>query len=205
MKPIDPHCRHAFGITLLNARHPEVRRLKRRHPTHLHGNKTWGAGFLLMDYLGDNPPDLHSHIADIGCGWGLAGIFCARHFAAEVTAIDADAGVFPYLQLHADYNDVEIRTRQSYFEDITTEQLQGFDWLLAADICFWDEQTDTVFDLVARACDAGVGKIVIADPQRPPFMELAERCADAFYGEIELRTLDYPRRARGALLVIENR
>ena len=196
--------REAFGITILGAQHPDIRRLKRHHQSRIHGNKLWSASYLLMDYLQQNPPPLHSHILDVGCGWGLAGIHCARNYSAEVVAADADAEVFPFLQLHADYNGVEIETRQSRFEELSIEQLAGFDWLIGADICFWDELAEPVFELIARACDAGVGKIVIADPERPPFFEMAEQCVEAFYGEIEARVIEHPRHCSGALLIIEN-
>ena len=200
------HCtRTPFGLTLLNSQHPDIRRLKRQNPTQLHGNKTWNASYLLMDYLQQNPLALHSQVVDIGCGWGLSGIFCAKHFAAEVVAVDADPAVFPYLQLHAEYNNVDIQTQQALFDEITIDELQGFDYLIAADICFWDEMADSVYELIARACEAGIGKIIIADPQRPPFLAMADRCAETFYGEIIPAGIDKPRKTRGALLVIENR
>lgn len=204
MQAADPHTREVYGITLLSSQHRDIRRLKRQHQTHIHGNKSWGASFLLMDYLQQHPPAFNSHILDVGCGWGLAGIHCARQVGAEVLAVDADAAVFPFLDLHASYNAVNIDTHQCYFEDITEQQLAGVDCLIAADICFWDELADTVFELLARACAAGVGKIIIADPERPPFFNLAERCMDEFYAELIPRRITVPRRISGALLIIEN-
>lgn len=199
-----PHSKQIFDVTLLDAQHPDMRLLKNRHRTALHGNKVWSATLLLLDYLHRQPPSPRTRVFEAGCGWGLPGIFCARHWAADVTACDADAEVFPFLQLHARHNNVSIATLASTFEDIPTSQLQNVDWLIAADICFWDELAEPVFDLVTRAVNAGVGKIVIADPQRPPFFTMAERCVEAFYGEILPRRITSPRRASGALLVIEN-
>lgn len=193
-----------FGLQLRTTSHPDIRRLKQDYPTSLHGNKLWSSAFTLMDYIGEHPPQPDSYIVEPGCGWGLPGIFCARHFGSAVTAIDADANVFPYLSLHADLNNVEISTQHYAFEQIQTEHLQGYDWLIAADICFWDEMADPVFALIERACDAGVKKIIIADPQRPPFFEMAERCIESFYGELEFRKLTHPKSINGALLIIEN-
>lgn len=201
----DKNTRSIFGITQLNSQHREVRRLKREQQApSIHGNKFWGSSYLLMDYLQDNPPAKGLKVLELGCGWGLAGIFCARHFDARVVGIDADSAVFPYLQLHADYNQVSVTTRKQYFEKITSQQLAEYDLIIAADICFWDELADTVYKLIRRACKAGVSKIIVADPERPPFFDMAQRCIDSFYGELEYRCIDEPRRTSGCLLVIEN-
>ena len=52
---------------------------------------------------------------ELGCGWGLVGMACAKTFQAQVTGLDADAAVFPYLQLHAQRNEVHMATRQGTF------------------------------------------------------------------------------------------
>jgi predicted nicotinamide N-methyase len=197
--------REAFGVTILSSSHKDIRRVKREQQApSIHGNKFWGSSYLLMNYLQHNPPAEKCKVLEIGCGWGLAGIHCAKQYRAEVTAVDADAAVFPYLQLHARHNGVTINTQQQYFEKITARQLAAFDLIIAADICFWDELADTVFKLISRACKAGVGKIIIADPERPPFFNMAERCMDKFQAELEPQVIDSPRRASGCLLVIEN-
>ena len=76
--------------------------------------------------------------------------------------------------------------------------------VIGADICFWDELAKPVGNLVNRAVNAGVKTILIADPERAPFLEMAQRavdkhCAEAFEWEVE-----EPLAARGALLLIEN-
>ena len=85
--------RHAYGLTILKAAHPQVRQLKKRHEPSIHGNKFWNASFLLMDYLGCQGLPEGVKVLEVGCGWGLAGIFCAKHFRAIVTGVDADASV----------------------------------------------------------------------------------------------------------------
>ena len=47
---------------------------------------------------------------EIGCGWGLLGIYCAKKYDSRVISVDLDAEVFPYLELHTRVNDVEIST-----------------------------------------------------------------------------------------------
>lgn len=199
--------RDAFGVTMLTSKHKDIRRIKReQEEPSIHGHKFWGSSYLLMDYLSKkrNRPKKGIKVLELGCGWGVAGIYCAKHFNAKVTGIDADDAVFPFLHAHADINGVSITTRQQYFEKITAKQLAEYDLIIAADVCFWDELADTLYKLIKRACKAGVGKIVIADPERSPFFELSERCIDKFYAELEPWAVDEPRRASGSLLIIEN-
>ncbi len=193
------------GVKMLTASHPDIRRIKRTdaQPS-IHGNKLWKSSFLLIDYLKKNPPEHCRTVMDAGCGWGTSGIFCAKAFNADVTSVDADADVFPYLRANAAANGVDVTTLQSRFEKISTRQLESIDLLIAADICFWDELVNPVFNLVNRAVKAGVKKVVIADPERSTFFEMAQRCEDKFCADIiEWRTRR-PIPARGSLMVLEN-
>jgi predicted nicotinamide N-methyase len=193
------------GVKMLTASHPEIRRIKRSdaQPS-IHGNKLWKSSFLLIDYLKKNPPEHYRRVMDAGCGWGMSGIYCAHAFGSAVTSVDADADVFPYLEANAAANGVSVTTLQSRFEKITARQLQQVDLLIAADICFWDELVNPVFNLVNRAVKAGVKKVVIADPERSTFFEMAHRCEDKFCADIlEWRTRR-PVQASGALMVLEN-
>ncbi|MBT4522266.1 MAG: methyltransferase [Halieaceae bacterium] len=187
------------------ASHPDIRRIKRQgaQPS-LHGNKLWKSSCLLIDYLEQHPPQHHKTVIDVGCGWGISGIWCASALAADVTSVDADSGVFPFLQVVAKLNHVNTTTLRSKFEQLTTRQLAEFDMLIAADICFWDELVDPVYNLVNRAVNAGVKHIIIADPERSSFLAMAERCAKRHCADIvEWQTTDEVK-ARGALMVIEN-
>jgi predicted nicotinamide N-methyase len=199
------HVRDYFGVRTLLAAHPDMRRLKRAtNATHLHGNKLWGSAYLLIDYLQDNPLPNNCKVLDLGCGWGLASIYCAKSLRAEVTAMDADPAVFSYLSLLAEHNDVEIRTRTARFDELSTDELGQYDAIIASDICFWDEMSKEVFDLIERAVDAGVKKIIIADPHRPPFLAVAEACIDDYFAELTPREVITSRHHRGSILLIEN-
>ena len=71
-------------------------------------------------------------------------------------------------------------------------------------ICFWDELVKPVSNMVNRAIDAGVKRIMIADPERSTFLEMAERCVDRHGGElVEWRTKGSVA-ARGSILIIDN-
>lgn len=171
----DKHSRDIFGLTVLKNTHPEIRRLKRQFPqAKLHGNKFWKSSVILMDYLRESAPEPGCEILEVGCGWGLSGAFCAKEFDAHVISLDADDSVFPFLNCHTAINGVETDTVQMRMEDVTVEQLAAFDIVIGADICFWDSQVDVVKNFIDRALEAGVGRIVLTDPGRPPFRELGE-------------------------------
>ncbi len=176
--------RQAFGLKILKNGHPEIRRIRKEtgYPT-IHGNKFWNSTYLLMDYLTEFAPKKNPKILEIGCGWGLGGIYCAKTFKAEITSLDADDTVFPYLECHAEINGVEVTTWKCRYENIRKVDLEKFDLMIAADICFWDSMARPLFNLAKRAVDSGV-RVVMTDPGRPPFREMAERCVeklDAFY------------------------
>jgi predicted nicotinamide N-methyase len=193
------------GITMPTGSHPDIRKVKRSgvYPS-IHGTKLWKSSCLLIDYLKRNPPEHCSSVIDVGCGWGISGIWCAKNFGSDVTSMDADPDVFPFLDVVADLNGVETTPLVSRFEKLSKRQLAGFDVLIAADICFWDELVDPVSNMVNRAVKAGVKHILIADPERPTFYEMAERCAEKHCAEI----VDWRTRrgveASGAIMVIEN-
>ncbi len=193
------------GVVMPTASHPAIRRVKRQgnYPS-IHGNKLWKSSCLLIDYLHRYPPEHCRSVIDVGCGWGISGIWCARKFNARVTSMDADPDVFPYLEATAEINKVETEHLVSRFEKLKTRQLAQYDMLIAADICFWDELVDPVYNMVNRAVKAGVKQILIADPERPTFFEMAERCVEKHCAEIfEWETVS-PIRASGAIMVIEN-
>lgn len=190
-------------VKALKSTHPEVRKIKRKQSGHsAHGNKNWRSSFVLMDYLSTYPPKSACKVLDVGCGWGLSAIFMAKTFQAQVTGIDIDDSVAPYLSLQAKLNNCDIRFQNRSFETFKTAELSRYDYLIGADICFWDEMTQPLLQLIAKARKGGVNNILIADPGRPPFWELVELCASKFGSEVVTRRLKEPWRTEKYILVI---
>ena len=180
-----PQERQVYGLTMLHSSHPEIRRLQHdaARPS-LHGHKVWPTSFVLMDYLHQRGVPSQARVLELGCGWGLVGISCAKTFQAQVTGLDADPAVFPYLQLHAQRNGVHVATRQGTFADLTPLDLAAFELIVGADICFWEELVDPLYQLIRHSVAAGVAEILLADPSRPPFDELCARCVQ--HGDAEV-------------------
>lgn len=201
-----PRTEHRFrGAIMPTGSHPAIRKVKRQgiEPS-IHGNKLWKSSLLLIDYLKKNPPEHCQRVLDVGCGWGISGIWCAKTFNSEVTSVDADPDVFPFLKATAELNGVETTPLVSRFEKLSTKQLSQFDMLIAADICFWDELVNPVTNMVNRAVKAGVKHILIADPERSTFFEMAERCTDRHCADVIEWKTSTPIKASGAIMVIEN-
>jgi len=193
------------GVVMPTASHPDIRRVKRQgtYPS-IHGNKLWKSSCLLIDYMNKNPPEKCKSVLDVGCGWGASGIWCAKKLGSKVTSMDADPDVFPFLEASAGINKVKTKQLVSRFEDLKTKQLAKYDMLIAADICFWDELVNPVTNMVNRAVKAGVKHILIADPERSTFFEMAERCVDKHCADIVDWKTRSPIKASGAIMVIEN-
>jgi 16S rRNA G1207 methylase RsmC len=116
------------GMTMLTASHPAIRRVKRQdaHPS-MHGDKLWKSSLLLIDYLNKHRPEYTNNVLDVGCGWGPSGIWCARKLGSDVTSVDADENVFPYLDAIAQVNKVTTRPLVSRFEKLSKRQLAEFE------------------------------------------------------------------------------
>jgi predicted nicotinamide N-methyase len=202
-----PDFRDAFGVNVLNSRHKDIRRIRRNHPPAIHGNKCWTSSYLIMDYLRKNglpkSKKKKCRVMEVGCGWGLASIFCAKEYGAKITGTDADNNVFPYLDLHAEINGVEMRRYTAKFEDLTLSELSEFDLVLGADICFWEQLIEPLWKLVQNSMDAGVKQIIIGDLGREPFEEVARRSLKKFSGKKKQKLITKPVRSHGYLLVVD--
>lgn len=170
----EPNIYQAYGIYLLESKHRLIRRLKKAYQPSVHGHKAWNASFLLMDYLQHEPLAKRSRVLEVGCGWGPGAVFCASRFNARVTALDIDKDVFPFLDVLAALNDVDIAHRTSRFEKLSVDDMAAFDVVVGSDICFWDKMIKPLHRLVNRAFEGGVKRVIVTDPGRPPFYEFCD-------------------------------
>jgi len=195
----------AKGLRVLLSRHPEIRKLKRKHTPSVHGNKLWGTSWLLIDHIRKTRLKPGSRIMEIGCGWGLTGIYCAKKFAATVTAVDIDPDIYPYLELHTRINNVNLEFLNKGFDKINSHRLRRVDMIIGSDICFWDNLIDPLRRLIQRARRASVGRILIADPGRPTFDSLVESLRPKKGVEVFDCEINRPRRISGRILDVSSR
>jgi hypothetical protein len=74
---------------------------------------------------------------------------------------------------------------------------------VGTDICFWDELTEPLFELIGLALESGVERIIIADPGRPPFWDLVDLCMQNFAAEVVTRRIYQPWKTEKFILSIE--
>jgi predicted nicotinamide N-methyase len=196
----------AFGTLALTASHPAVKKLKRLEQTpSIHGNKVWGSSFVIMDYLIENPIPENKKVVDVGCGWGLTGVFLAKTYNAKVIGMDADPAVAAYLSLHAEINGVSVGFEKKLFQQISKADFTNVHTVIGADICFWEELTKPLYLMIKRALNSGVKQIIIGDPGRQPFFNLAERCEQSLPNSLSFtRRITTPKASSKYLLVIKN-
>lgn len=198
----DPDVWYAYDLFALKAEHPLIDYLMEEgEEPLLHGTRVWQSGWLAIDWLVRHPLPPRGRVVDVGCGWGLLGIHCARSTGSRVLAVDIDPRVGPFLDLHARINEVRVRPRFGGIESLKDRDLAGLTLLAGADICFWNELVRPLYDLIGRALDHGCTRVLLADPGREPFENLAERCVRDFGGRVFDHHIHRPR-SRGRLLEI---
>jgi predicted nicotinamide N-methyase len=155
-----------------------------------------------MDYFKRRGLPEGARVMEVGCGWGLSGIYCAKKHGAVVTGVDIDPEVFPFLRLHAGINNVEIVTIKKGFDGLRSRHLKAVDVLIGADICFWPKMVDPLKRLIKRSLSAGVELVVIADPGRLPFEKLGEYFVKNWRGDLLDWTVQRPKRIKGRILEV---
>ncbi len=191
-----------YGVRVLRSRHREIRKLKRVHNPSFQGFRVWSSSWLLMDFFKRQGLQDGMRVMEVGCGWGLAGIYCAKKHGAVVTGVDIDSEVFPYLRKHTQINNVKITTMRRGFDGLMGDHLQEIDIMIGADICFWDSMVDSLKKLICRALGKGVQSVVIADPGRSAFDKLGGYFVEKLIGKMLDRTVLSPYPIQGRILKI---
>lgn len=193
-----------YGVRVLRSRHREIRRLKRVHNPSFQGFRVWSSSWLMMDFFKRQGLQNGTRVMEVGCGWGLAGIYCAKKHGAVVTGVDIDSAVFPYLNIHTKINDVKIATMRKGFDGLIGDDLKDIDVIIGADICFWDSMVDSLKRLICRALGEGVRLVVIADPGRSSFDKLGGYFVEKLTGKMLNRTVRSPYLIKGRILKIDS-
>ncbi len=198
----EDHIYQAYGLYLLEPKHRLIRTLKRMYAPSVHGHKPWGSSYLIMDYLTHHPFRKGSRVMEIGCGWGPAAVFCAKRYKAKVTGVDVDKDVFPFLEVLAELNEVSVAPKVSKFQDLRAKELGRHQVIIGSDICFWDSMVKPLYNMISRALKSGTRRVIIADPGRPTFYELAELCAAKYETELSEWYATEPDRYLGEVLEV---
>ncbi len=192
----------AYGVYMLTNSHRFVRQLRRFYQPSVHGHKAWGSSYLIMDYLQHRPMRRNARVLELGCGWAPAGIYCAKHFDARVRGVDRDPDVFPYTELLATLNDVKVETEERSFEDLKAKDFAKTEVVIGSDICFWDALVKPLSRLIRTGLDSGVKRVIIADPGRPPFRELARKLSKHHAVTVDEWYALEPKRYEGEIMEI---
>ena len=118
----------------------------------------------------------------------------------SATVLDADVVVFPFMHHPAKLNSVEVCILNVPYEKLTVAMLSRFDMVIGSDICFWDEMNDLLFNLVSRVHKAGMHRVVITDPGRPPFRKMAEQCCEKLDAIYDNWSVPHPNNTSGMIL-----
>ena len=122
----------------------------------------WAGGQALARYVLDHPETVRAkRVLDFASGSGLVAIAAAKAGAAQVIAADIDAFAAAAIGLNAEANGVPIEAR---LDDLLGLD-QGWDVILAGDICYERELAAQVIDWLYSRSQRGA-TVLIGDPGR---------------------------------------
>lgn len=123
----------------------------------------WAGGQALARYVLDNPECVAGNrVIDFAAGSGLVAVAAAQAGAAHVAANDIDAFSHASMALNADANGLSI---EILTDDIIGDPLDGFDIILAADICY-EQPTSGRVEKWFRELAASGRPVLMGDPGR---------------------------------------
>jgi predicted nicotinamide N-methyase len=162
------------GVKYYTGAHPAMRALiKANHRPSEFGHKLWDTSLVLIDFLNENNFNLkNKSVLEIGCGWGVLGLYLAKYFKCDVTCTDLDEKVLPIVHAHAQLNEIDVKTKAQSFNQITDLDLELNHIIVGVEVCYSEEAAIELNELITRAYQFNVEQIFIADPGRPDFLEI---------------------------------
>ncbi|WP_243370497.1 class I SAM-dependent methyltransferase [Microvirga solisilvae] len=122
----------------------------------------WAGGQALSRYILDHPETVRGRrVLDFASGSGLVAIAAMKAGAAEVTACDIDKFAIAAIELNAEANGVSVTPTRA---DLIGED-QGWDTVLAGDICYERDLAERVTDWLFALSRRGA-TVLIGDPGR---------------------------------------
>ena len=122
----------------------------------------WAGGQALARYILDHPETVRGRrVLDFASGSGLVAIAAMKAGAADVTACDIDSFAVAAMDVNAKANGVSISPLQA---DIVGQD-QGWDTVLAGDICYERDLADRVVAWLFGLSRRGA-TVLIGDPGR---------------------------------------
>jgi predicted nicotinamide N-methyase len=122
----------------------------------------WAGGQALARYILDNPAIVAGkYVLDFASGSGLVAIAAAKSGARTVEASDIDDFAVAAIEINAEANRAKMRAIRA---DLVGRD-EGWDVVLAADVCYERETAARVFDWLASLAARGT-EVRIGDPGR---------------------------------------
>lgn len=195
---------YVHGLKALKPNHPEVLALQDcGHLPREFGSRIWRSTYLLVDYLAHHLAEGIERAVELGCGWGLAGLYLQKFRGINVTATDIDHNVLAYQQLLCEHNDTAVESCQSSVRDLCRWNLQTTDLLIGADICYCDDIAAGISDLCGHLANQGGGQLILADSGRRPFQQLCTRLGRRYKTTVTQISLNLPTTVQGQILRVE--
>jgi predicted nicotinamide N-methyase len=122
----------------------------------------WAGGQALARWVIDNPGVVRGkRVLDFATGSGLSGIAAMKAGAVEVLATDIDTFATVATTLNAKVNDVRITVTS---DDVVGRD-EGWETVIAGDVCYEREMSARVFDWLKTLARRGA-TVLVGDPGR---------------------------------------
>jgi len=159
------------GLNYFTGNHPIIRSHSKSSSRPVDfGHKVWASSLVFIDFLSNNNFNLKDkNILEVGCGWGILGLYLAKKLNCSVLLTDKDKKVLPLVHSHAELNNLEVSTAAASFAKISEDQLKDVNTIVGVEVCYSEEAAKDLSQLFARACKLDVKQIFIVDPGRPDF------------------------------------
>jgi predicted nicotinamide N-methyase len=123
----------------------------------------WPGGQALARLLLDQPNLARGRrVLDFAAGCGIAAVAAAISGAAEVRTAEIDPFAFAAIALNAAMNGVSVAAAR---EDVLGRPAEGFDLILAGDVCYEKPMAERVITWLTQAAAKGID-VLVADPGR---------------------------------------